>query len=70
MSDMKIPQYAPGDDIAFLDKARESRDAAKRQMQTLNDAAKLHRIEADALEARARLIVDELNEGVPEPLDS
>lgn len=64
-----IPSYAPSEDIQYLDDARASRDSAKRHMQRLNDAAKLHMIEADALRARALMLVDELNEEVPTPAD-
>lgn len=49
---------------------REARDAAARRAQQLMDEAKLLRIRADAKEAEAKMIVGEINEGVPVPVDN
>jgi len=48
--------------IRSNDGMRDARDADLRHAQRLMDEAKLHRIEADKLEAMARLIEGEVNE--------
>ena len=48
--------------VAGNDGMRESRDATIRRAQRLIDRAKLFRIEAERLEAQARLIEHEVNE--------
>ena len=44
---------------------REGRDSAARYAQSKNDEASLHEIEAIRLRTQARLMYDEINEGVP-----
>ena len=53
--------------IDLLDDYRAARDEAARWAQSKADRAKLYRIQADALDAEAVELVNELNEGTPLP---